>query len=59
MHPARNTSRTGRFRRLLGGVAIVGTLAVAGAIATGHYLHAAGQPQRPPRLNRRCLSLSP
>ena len=41
MHPSRNTSRTGRFRRLLGGVAIVGTLAAAGAIATGHYLHPA------------------
>ena len=31
----------GRFRRLLGGVAIVGALAVAGSIATGHYLRAA------------------
>ena len=41
MHPSQNTSRTGRFRRLLGGVAVVGALAVAGAIATGHYLHPA------------------
>ncbi|MGY3125964.1 hypothetical protein ACVWXQ_009901 [Bradyrhizobium sp. S3.14.4] len=41
MHPSQNSPRTGRFRRLLGGVAIVGALAVAGSIATGHYLRAA------------------
>ena len=41
MHPAQNTVRAGRFRRLLGGVAIVGALAVAGSIATGRYLHPA------------------
>src|SRR5689334_2194283 len=41
MHPAHNTARTGRFRRLLGGVAVVGALAVAGSIATGHYFRAA------------------
>ncbi|MGY3648760.1 uncharacterized protein HemX [Bradyrhizobium sp. LM4.3] len=45
MHPsqnsAQNTVRTGRFRRLLGGVAIVGALAVAGSIATGHYFRSA------------------
>ena len=41
MPPSQNTSRPGRFRRLLGGVAIVGALAVAGSIATGHYFHAA------------------
>ena len=41
MHPSQNTSHASRFRRLLGGVAIVGTLAVAGSIATGHYFHAA------------------
>src|SRR5213592_1561264 len=41
MPPSQNTSRLGRFPRLLGGVAIVGTLAAAGSIATGHYFHAA------------------
>ena len=38
MHPSQETSAAGRFRRLLGGVAIVGALAAA---ATGHYFHAA------------------
>src|SRR6266700_2520061 len=41
MPPSENASRPGRFRRLLGGVAIVGALAVASSIATGHYFHAA------------------
>lgn len=41
MHPSQNTSDTGRFRRLLGGVAIVGALAAAGSIASGRYFHAA------------------
>ncbi|MGX4772516.1 efflux RND transporter periplasmic adaptor subunit [Bradyrhizobium guangdongense] len=41
MHPSQETFRTGRFRRLLGGVAVVGALAAAGSIATGHYFHAA------------------
>ncbi|MDA9520784.1 RND transporter MFP subunit [Bradyrhizobium sp. CCBAU 11434] len=41
MHPSQETSPAGRLRRLLGGVAIVGTLAVAGSIATGHYFRAA------------------
>lgn len=41
MPPTQNTSRAGRFRRLLGGVAVVGALAVAGTIATGRYFHAA------------------
>lgn len=41
MHPSQNTSRAGHLRRLLGGVAIVGALAVAGTIATGHYFRAA------------------
>jgi len=41
MPPSQNTPRAGRFRRLLGGAAIVGALAVAGSIATGHYFHAA------------------
>ncbi|TWI72006.1 multidrug efflux system membrane fusion protein [Bradyrhizobium huanghuaihaiense] len=35
MPPSQNTSRAGRIRRLLGGVAIVGALAAAGSIATG------------------------
>ena len=41
MPPSQKTSSAGRFRRPLGGVAIVGTLAAAGSIATGHYFHAA------------------
>ncbi|MHC2579603.1 RND family efflux transporter MFP subunit [Bradyrhizobium diazoefficiens] len=41
MPPSQNTSRPGRIRRLLGGAAIVGALAVAGSIATGHYFRAA------------------
>ncbi|QQO21337.1 efflux RND transporter periplasmic adaptor subunit [Bradyrhizobium diazoefficiens] len=41
MHPSQNTSRAGHLRRLLGGVAIVGALAVAGTIATGHYFRVA------------------
>jgi multidrug efflux system membrane fusion protein len=41
MPPSQNISRPGRVRRLLGGVAIVGALAVAGSIATGHYFRAA------------------
>ncbi|MHC2293618.1 multidrug efflux pump subunit AcrA (membrane-fusion protein) [Bradyrhizobium barranii subsp. barranii] len=41
MHPSQNSPRTGRFRRFLGGAAIVGALAVAGSIATGHYFRAA------------------
>ncbi|GGI22634.1 efflux RND transporter periplasmic adaptor subunit [Bradyrhizobium guangdongense] len=41
MHPSQETSPAGRFRRLLGGVAIIGALAAAGSIATGHYFHAA------------------
>ena len=41
MPPSQNTSRPGRIRRLLGGVAIVGALAVAGSIATGYYFRAA------------------
>src|SRR3569832_1490547 len=41
MPPTQSTSRPGHVRRLLGGVAIVGALAVAGTIATGHYFRAA------------------
>lgn len=41
MPPSQTTPRTGRLRRLLGGVAIVGALAVAGSIATGRYFHSA------------------
>lgn len=41
MPPSQNTSRPRRIRRLLGGAAIVGALAVAGSIATGHYFHSA------------------
>ncbi|WP_298242688.1 efflux RND transporter periplasmic adaptor subunit [uncultured Bradyrhizobium sp.] len=41
MPPSQETHPAGRFRRLLGGVAIVGALAAAGSIATGRYFHAA------------------
>ena len=41
MHPSQETSSAGRFRRLLGGIAIVGALAAAGSLATGRYFHAA------------------
>ncbi|MGL9618334.1 efflux RND transporter periplasmic adaptor subunit [Bradyrhizobium sp. U531] len=41
MPPSQNTPRAGRIRRLLGGVAVIGALAVAGTIATGHYFRAA------------------
>ena len=41
MPPTQKTSRTGRLRRLLGGVAVIGVLAGAGTIAAGHYLRAA------------------
>ena len=41
MPPSANTSRSGRFRRVVGGVAIIGVLAAAGAIASGRYFHAA------------------
>src|SRR5919197_2232445 len=40
MPPSQNT-RSGRFRRLLGGAAVVGALVAAGSIATGRYFHAA------------------
>ncbi|WP_166304811.1 efflux RND transporter periplasmic adaptor subunit [Bradyrhizobium sp. 2S1] len=33
--------RSGRLRRVVGGIVILGALAVAGSIATGHYFHAA------------------
>src|SRR5882757_5481634 len=33
--------RFGRFRRVVGGIVILGAVAVAGSIATGHYFHAA------------------
>src|ERR1700759_5330363 len=41
MPPSQNVFRPGRIRRLLGGVAVVGALAVAGSMATGHYFRAA------------------
>lgn len=41
MPPSQNSSRPRRIRRLLGGAAIVGALAVAGSIATGHYFRSA------------------
>ncbi|MCK1642093.1 efflux RND transporter periplasmic adaptor subunit [Bradyrhizobium sp. 157] len=41
MPPSANTSHSGRFRRVVGGVAIIGVLAAAGSIASGRYFHAA------------------
>ncbi len=41
MPPSQHPSRTGRFRHLLAGIAIVGALTAAGSIATGRYFHAA------------------
>jgi membrane fusion protein, multidrug efflux system len=41
MPPSQNPPSAGRFRRLLGGAAIVGAIAVAGSIATGRHFHAA------------------
>ena len=30
-----------RFRRIVGGLAVVGAVVAAGSVATGHYFHAA------------------
>ncbi|MFB9263500.1 efflux RND transporter periplasmic adaptor subunit [Bradyrhizobium erythrophlei] len=32
---------SGRFRRIVGGIVILGAVAVAGSVATGHYFHSA------------------
>ncbi|MEH2529032.1 multidrug efflux system membrane fusion protein [Bradyrhizobium sp. AZCC 1588] len=41
MPPATTAFRSGRFRRVVGGVAIIGVLAAAASIASGRYFHAA------------------
>ncbi|MGY3239940.1 RND family efflux transporter MFP subunit [Bradyrhizobium sp. USDA 4448] len=41
MPPSPSTSRPRRLRRMLGGVAAMGTLAIAGSLATGHYFRSA------------------
>ena len=41
MPPSETTPRSGRFRRVVGGVVILGALAAAGSFATGRYFHAA------------------
>ena len=41
MPPSTQNPRSGRFRRVVGGVVILGAVAVAGSVATGHYFHAA------------------
>src|SRR6266851_1504097 len=35
------TPRFSRFRRVVGGLAVVGAIVAAGSVATGHYFHAA------------------
>jgi multidrug efflux system membrane fusion protein len=35
------TPRFSRFRRIVGGLAVVGAIVAAGSVATGHYFHAA------------------
>jgi membrane fusion protein, multidrug efflux system len=41
MPPSPATPRFSRFRRIVGGLAVVGAIGAAGSIATGHYFHAA------------------
>ncbi|MFN5715380.1 MAG: efflux transporter periplasmic adaptor subunit, partial [Bradyrhizobium sp.] len=41
MPPSTQNPRSGRFRRVVGGVVILGAVAVAGSVATGHYFPAA------------------
>jgi multidrug efflux system membrane fusion protein len=41
MPPSPITPRSGRFRRLVGGLAIVGAVIAAGSVATGRYFYAA------------------
>ncbi|KWV51727.1 RND transporter MFP subunit [Bradyrhizobium macuxiense] len=39
--PSSKNPRSGRFRRVVGGIVILGAVAVAGSVATGHYFYAA------------------
>jgi multidrug efflux system membrane fusion protein len=41
MPPSPNTPHSGRFRRFVGGLAIVGAVIAAGSVATGRYFYAA------------------
>ncbi|MGY3604700.1 MULTISPECIES: efflux RND transporter periplasmic adaptor subunit [unclassified Bradyrhizobium] len=41
MPPARITPRSGRFRRIVGGIVIVGAVAAAGSVLSGRYFYAA------------------
>jgi multidrug efflux system membrane fusion protein len=41
MPPSPINSHSGRFRRLFGGLAVVGAVVAAGSVATGRYFHAA------------------
>jgi len=41
MPPSPNTPHSGRFRRFVGGLAIVGAVVAAGSVATGRYFYAA------------------
>jgi membrane fusion protein, multidrug efflux system len=41
MPPSPATPRFSRFRRIVGGLAVVGAIGAAGSVATGHYFHAA------------------
>ena len=41
MPPSPATPRFSRFRRIVGGLAVVAAIGAAGSVATGHYFHAA------------------
>lgn len=41
MPPSRITPRSGRFRRIVGGIVIVGAVAAAGSVLSGRYFYAA------------------
>jgi membrane fusion protein, multidrug efflux system len=43
MHPSSGTRRSGRFRHILFGLAIVGAVAVTGSMLTGRYFRSAAQ----------------
>jgi membrane fusion protein, multidrug efflux system len=43
MHPSANPRRSGRFRHILFGLAIVGAVAVTGSMLTGRYFRSAAQ----------------
>ncbi|MBR1121325.1 efflux RND transporter periplasmic adaptor subunit [Bradyrhizobium lablabi] len=43
MHPSSPSRRSGRFRRVLVGLVLVGAVAVAGSMLTGRYFHNAAQ----------------